>query len=470
MADDEKAKLYQQIVSRADEQRIVERMRLHGFWPADKPLPKDPPDEVRERQQVEAELAHLRREHSTVRDPEKALAQERIRRWQESKKRRADRKVQKLQEQVRRREAWKKTRDANIVHTGEGFSAGLQQKNSDAAALQARGLPVANDSPELANLIGIKLSTLRWLTYHRKGATVVHYHRYSISKKTGGLRYISAPKAALRQAQEWVLQNILSRLPVEPQAHGFVLERSVVSNALPHVNKNVVINLDLKDFFPSITFRRVKGLFRQVGYGEHVATVLALLCTEPPRVATELDGKVYHVALGQRVLPQGACTSPAITNLLCRRLDRRLAGLAKRHDFAYTRYADDLTFSGENGKAVGRLLRSVRSILTSEGFAEHPRKTKVMRRASRQEVTGLTVNVRPTVSRKEVRQLRAIIHNVARHGLESQNRSDHPDFEGHLRGRVQFVRMVDPQRGEPLLAALHRALGTSAGDGTANIS
>src|SRR5207247_6023375 len=126
---------------------------------------------------------------------------------------------------------------------------------------------------------------------------------------------------------------------------------------------------------------------------EHVATVLGLLCTEPPRVAAEVDGKVYHVALGERVLPQGACTSPAITNALCRRLDRRLAGLAKRHGFTYTRYADDLTFSGDNGRAVGRLLRSVRSILEAEGFTEDPRKTKGMRRAGRQEVTGVSGNV-----------------------------------------------------------------------------
>src|SRR5439155_13747971 len=105
-------------------------------------------------------------------------------------------------------------------------------------------------------------------------------------------------------------------------------------------------------------------------------------------------------ALGDRVLPQGACTSPAITNALCRRLDRRLRGLAARHGFAYTRYADDLTFSGDRPAAVGRLLKSVRTILEAEGLREHPRKTRVMRRGSRQGVTGVVVNARATVSRK----------------------------------------------------------------------
>ena len=156
------------------------------------------------------------------------------------------------------------------------------------------------------------------------------------------------PRPPWAAPSAWVFDEILRRLEPEPQAHGFVPGRSIVTNAASHTGKAVVCNLDLKDFFPSITFRRVKGLFRKLGYGEHVATLLALLCTEPPRVPVELDGKTYHVALGARVLPQGACTSPAITNALCRRLDRRLDGLARRHGFAYTRYADDLTFSGDN--------------------------------------------------------------------------------------------------------------------------
>src|SRR5262249_43341246 len=282
---------------------------------------------------------------------------------------------------------------ANLVNAGAGVSGGLQRTTSDAELLKRRGLPVLHTGREVAAAMGITLPSLRWLTYHRKSATLVHYHRYSIAKKTGGVRYISAPKPALAKAQRWVLEHVLARQEVEAPAHGFVPGRSIVTNAAPHAGRKIVINLDLKEFFPSITFRRVKGLFEKIGYSEHVATVFALLATEPPRLATELDGKVYHVALGQRVLPQGACTSPAITNALCRRLDRRLSGLTKKHGFAYTRYADDLTFSGENAKAVGKLLRSVRGIVQAEGFTEHPRKTRVMRRANRQEVTGVTVNV-----------------------------------------------------------------------------
>ncbi len=458
MAESDKAKLYREIVQGTDEKMLMERMRLHGFWAERQVLPEEPPQEAAERKRLEAEIAELRKTASLVKNPDKALAEERKRRWEESKKRRAANKAKHAQEQQQRREAYDAFRKENVVHVGAGYSGGLQNTTAAVLALTNRGLPVIHSSQDLAAQMGITLSSLRWLTYHRRGATVVHYHRFEISKKTGGVRCISAPKAALARAQRWVLDSILARLEVEPQAHGFVPGRSIVSNATPHAAKAVVVNLDVKEFFPSVTFRRVKGLFQALGYSEHVATVLALLCTEPPRVQAEVDGKVYYVALGQRVLPQGACTSPALTNALCRRLDRRLSALAARHGYAYTRYADDLTFSGDNGRAVGRLLRSVRSIVQAEGFTEHPRKTRVMRRANRQEVTGVTVNARPKVSRKEVRLLRAILHNAARDGLEAQNRAGRPNFAAYLRGRVEYVCMVDPKQAEVLRPALAKAL------------
>jgi len=454
MAQDEKAQLYRRIVQQNSAEQLLERMRIHGFWPKRAGLPQDPPAEAAERARLEAELEELRRTQSAVKNPEQALNAERKRRWEESKKRRAERKAQKQKEQKLRRDAYEVLKQTTIVHAGAEVSGRLQETVSDEAELQRRQLPVMHVAADLTKLLGITLSSLRWLTYHRRSATLVHYRRYEIAKKTGGVRCISAPKPALKKAQGWVLENILGKLAVEPQAHGFVPGRSIVTNALPHVQRAVVVNLDLKDFFPSITFRRVQGLFRKLGYSGHIATLLALLCTEPPRVPTELDGKVYQVALGQRVLPQGACTSPAITNALCRRLDRRLDALARRHGFGYTRYADDLTLSGDNTEMIGHVLRNVRYILKAEGFTLHPTKTRVMRRGSRQEVTGVTVNVRPAVSRQEVRTLRAILHNAAKHGLESQNREKRANFAAYLKGRIEFIRMVDPQRGKALRAAL----------------
>jgi retron-type reverse transcriptase len=464
MKDDEKARLYRQVTRFSSDSAVLRRMQALGFWPRGEGLPPDPPEERAERDRIEAELAELRNKHAQIKDPDAALAEERRRRWEASKARRAEAKARRLQQQQERRERWEFLRSSTLVHAGTGVSAGLQDDRSDVDALTRHGLPVLHRAGELADRIGIELGALRWLTYHRRSAAVVHYHRYEIAKKTGGVRCISAPKPALAWAQRWVFDHILKPLDPEPQAHGFVPGRSIVTNASPHAGKAVVVNLDLKDFFPSITFRRVKGLFRSLGYSEQLATVLALLCTEPPRVPATLDGKTYHVALGDRVLPQGACTSPSITNTLCRRLDRRLGGLARRHEFTYTRYADDLTFSGDHAAAVGRLLRSVRSILASEGLTEHPTKTRVMRRGGRQEVTGLTVNDRPNVSRRDLRTLRAILHNAALLGLESQNRDGHPDFAAHLRGRVEFACMVDPGRAPSYREALARAI---RGPGTA---
>ncbi|MGF1579018.1 MAG: reverse transcriptase family protein [Gemmataceae bacterium] len=459
MANNEKANLYRQIVTEADLATILERMQLHGFWPKDLGLPVDPQEEAAERQRIQNELRQLRDTYSVSKNWKKLLSDERKRRWQESKQRRAKAKEERLLRLQQRREEWEAFKSSTIVHAGVGVSAGLQHVQSDVEALSGRELPVMHSGADVAERLGMKLRALRWLTYHRRGATVVHYHRFSIAKKSGGVRFISAPKPALAHAQRWILENVLERLEVDSHAHGFVRARSIVSNATPHVGKEVVINLDLKNFFPSITFRRVQGLFRSLGYSDHVATVLGLLCTEPPRVGAEVDGKVYFVALGERVLPQGACTSPAITNALCRRLDRRLAGLARKHQFEYTRYADDLTFSGDEARVVGRLLKSTRSILEEEGFTEHPSKTRVMRRSRRQEVTGVTVNARPTISRKEYRQLKATLHNVAKNGLESQNREERPNFAGYLKGRVEFFCMVDPERATKLRSLLEQALG-----------
>lgn len=458
MADDEKAKLYKQIVRRTSDAFLLDRMRTHGFWPEKEPLPKDPPAEAAERAKIEAELEKLRHTSLAVKDPEKALAAEQKRRWEESKKRRKEAKEKREAEQKARSEAWAKVRKERVVHLGLGVSNGLEDTKSDTEKLLAKNLPVLHTSADVASMLGVSLPVLRWLTYHRRSVALVHYHRYGIPKKTGAIRNISAPKRSLSKAQTKVFTLLLNKVAPEHQAHGFVIGRSILTNAAPHAGRKVVINLDLRDFFPTITFRRVKGLFHKLGYSEHAATVLGLLCTEPARAKAELAGRVYHVALGERFLPQGACTSPAITNLLCRRLDKRLLGLAQKAGFSYTRYADDLTFSGDDTKEVGRLLRAVRKVIESEGFEEHAKKTRVMRRGRRQEVTGLVVNTRPTVPREEIRRLRAILHNAARSGLEAQNRENVPNFAAHLRGRVAFVEMVDKERGEKLRAALNRAL------------
>lgn len=250
----------------------------------------------------------------------------------------------------------------------------------------------------------------------------------------------AAPAAAVRKAPA-------------PAADAGTRARSIATNARPHVGAAIVVNMDLQDFFPSIAYPRVKGLLRALGYPEAVATVFALLATEPDVDEVELDGRRLFVATGPRRLPQGAPTSPAITNILCRRLDRRLAGLAASLGCAYTRYADDLTFSSPDKDAkIGSLLRAARGIVAHEGLTVHPKKTKVLRRYARQEVTGLVVNRQLSVPRKSLRNFRATLRQVELDGPAGKRWGHGPDVLQNLRGFAEFVRMVDPAKGEPLVA------------------
>src|SRR5262245_17215383 len=250
-----------------------------------------------------------------------------------------------------RREAWNAYRANHVVHLGDGVfwkdAAGPDKwdlANAEERAAENE-LPPLDSPQQLADALGLTLSRLRWLAYHRDAATHVHYTRFVIPKRGGGERAIWAPMPQLKAAQHWILRNVAEKLPVHGAVHGFLPGRSTLSNAAAHTDPRIVLKMDVKDFFPTVTLVRVKGIFRKAGYREQVATLLALLCTESPREVVELDGKTYYVSLGPRCLPQGAPTSPALTNTLCLRLDRRLSGLAARLGWRYTRYADDLTFS-----------------------------------------------------------------------------------------------------------------------------
>jgi retron-type reverse transcriptase len=309
----------------------------------------------------------------------------------------------------------------------------------------------------------LTIPRLRWLAFHSEAATRTHYVRFTIPKRSGGHRNLFAPHKELASAQEWILRNILDNVATHPAAHGFVKTRSTVTNAAPHVDQDVVVNADLIDFFPTITFPRVLGIFKQLGYSPAAATILALLCTESPRRVADYAGKTFHVATGPRTLPQGACTSPALSNLAARRLDARLNGIAGKLGYQYTRYADDLTFScrcaerdaGESpATKIGYLLARLRHIAQDEGFAVNEKKTRVLKRAARQEVTGVVVNKRPGVPRDLYKRLRAILHRAGHEGLAAQNRQNLPHFEAWLKGMIAYVTMVNARQGQALADAL----------------
>jgi retron-type reverse transcriptase len=374
---------------------------------------------------------------------------------------RAQRKAEAAARRQQRAEDITRRRHHDIVFLGRGVSGGLADRRANVEKLQAAQLPVLATPADVAQALGLTIPRLRWLAFHSEASAVTHYVRFTVPKKSGGVRELAAPHHDLATAQRWILINILEHLPLHDAAHGFVRTRGTMSNAVPHVRRATVNNLDLKDFFPSITFPRVKGIFQGLGYSPAVATVLALLCTECPRRKVDYAGRTLHVATGPRALPQGACTSPALSNLLARRLDARLAGLARKLDFTYTRYADDLTFSGDAAAAAktGYLLTRIRHLIADERLTVNEQKTRVQRPGAQQTVTGIVVNQRPNVPRTTVRRLRAILHDARHHGLDAANREGRENFVDWLGGMIAYVSMVNPGRGRELREEFDRVTG-----------
>jgi RNA-directed DNA polymerase len=452
--------LYDRIRETSKDEVILEDMIRLGFWPAQGSIPHDPADEIRRRADLERQIAALRTEQARLHNVEAMKIEMRRLRLEESRRKQRETKERRERERLARAAAWRETKKSGIVFLGPGVSGGLTKGTpANEEKLRAFGLPILKTAADVARAIGIDVGTLRFLAYSRKASHKTHYVRFQIPKKTGGMRLISAPMPRLKRAQRFLLDAILAKLPIDEAAHGFAKDRSIVTNARPHIGSSTIVNLDLKDFFPTLTFRRIKGLFEGIGYGEEAATIFALLTSEPDVEEVELDGLTYFVAKGGRKLPQGSPASPAITNLVCRRLDKRLAGNAKKLGFAYTRYADDLTFSflgGANAKpapeAVGRLLRRTRWILKQEGFAEHDKKTRVLRRGRRQEVTGVVVNDKPSIERDVLRRFRALLFQIEKDGPAGKtwgNRTGErllPSIVGY----ASYVAMVDPVRGKPL--------------------
>jgi retron-type reverse transcriptase len=300
--------------------------------------------------------------------------------------------------------------------------------------------------------MGLSLAQLRFLAYHRKVSKTSHYHHFYIPKKSGGQRLISAPKKNLKKVQKWILENILYKIQNQDVVHGFVPKHSIKTNALPHLQKEVVINIDLKDFFPSISYKRVKGLFQKLGYSEQIATIFTLLCTHFEVDKVNVDGVAYYVQKTERFLPQGSPASPAITNLIAHTLDLRLQGLAKKYDFTYTRYADDLTFSSNtiNEKSIKTLMSFVQSIVNEEDFTIHPDKTHIMRRGSQKKVTGVVVNEKLNVDRAILHKFRALLHQIEKTGWEGKSWGNSSNLWMSMTGFVSYVMMVNPEKGNRL--------------------
>jgi hypothetical protein len=330
---------------------------------------------------------------------------------------------------------------AGTLRTG---SRALRALATDAAQLERLGLPVWQDEAALAAALQLEVGALRHLSIHSALERTPHYVTFAVPKRTGGERLIMAPKTRLKAVQRRLNALLVDKLPASESAHGFRPGRSVRSNAAPHVRQRVVLRLDLKDFFPSIHFGRVRGMLLAFGYGYPVASTLAALMTEAPRQPVVIDGVTLYPPVGPRACPQGAPTSPGLSNAVVVRMDRRLAGLARRFGFAYTRYADDLTFSGPQIDAAHALRLLAGRIVRSEGFELNAAKTRVMRSGARQAVTGVVVNEVLGLSRQERRLFRAALH---------RQRTQEGERDARLEGKIAYVRMLNPAQADQLMAA-----------------
>lgn len=330
----------------------------------------------------------------------------------------------------------------------------------------ARGwrLPAIESAGALAEWFNLDDGDLEWFAdlyglAHRESPQLCHYH-YRVLNKRFGLRLIEAPKSRMKELQRQILSEILEKIPSHSAVHGFTRGRSIKSCIGLHTGKRVILRMDLQDFFPSFAARRIQTIFRTFGYPESVADRLGGICTTvAPRTIWSRDRFDPSVPWSERQqardlycrphLPQGAPTSPALANICFYRTDCRLSGLARACDAEYTRYADDLTFSGgrEFERNIQRFSIHVAAILLKEGFHVNHRKTRIMRQGVRQHILGLVANHHPNVIRSDFDLLKATLTNCARLGPEGQNREAHPKFREHLEGRVGFVETINATKG-----------------------
>ena len=304
---------------------------------------------------------------------------------------------------------------------------------SYAQVLKDNGYPIIFDVKHFALLIGVNPKEI--YSYYLFPEEL--YKTIKIPKKKGGLREITAPSENLKYIQRWILYNILYRASVDNNVNGFIKNKSIVDNAKEHVGKECVMNLDIKDFFPSITYIQIYNLFIKFGYTRHLSMVFTGLCTY------------------KNILPQGAPTSPFISNLICKRLDSRLDHLAKKVDATYSRYADDITFSGN--KNITKYLSLIKRVITDEKFKVNEKKVRVQFKYHQQMVTGIVVNEKLSVPTKTKKYIRQQIYFSKKFGVKDNLRKQNinkTNYREHLYGLAYFIKMVESDYGNELLRDL----------------
>ena len=337
---------------------------------------------------------------------------------------------------------------------------------------RAPRVPQIDTLAHLSSMLHVNSGELEWFAdprhWNRNAGPRLRHYRHAWLQRPGRVpRLLEIPAPRMRSIQRTVLQELLYPLEIHDAAHGFVPGRGAVSGAALHTGEELVLNLDLVSFFARVTAGQVFGALRSAGYTEPVAHRLVGICTHivPPAILSTMPSGgnpeqrfALRQALSAPHLPQGCPTSPMLANLALHRLDGRLTGLAAAFDGTYTRYADDLTFSG-GGKLArnpGYFIQIATQIIQDTGHALNTHKSRVRNASQRQSVTSVVVNEHTNVSRSEFDQIKATIHNCKVYGPDSQNREEHADFRAYLAGRIAWISSVNQHRGARLLEDFQR--------------
>ena len=250
-----------------------------------------------------------------------------------------------------------------------------------------------------------------------------NYYRFKIPKKSGGSRIIDAPSKELKLVQNIINYALSHFFEVHDATHGFIKSRGIKTNAEVHVGSVFILNIDLKDFFPSVSITRIENRLEDLGFSTISARLIGILCTKNNK------------------LPQGSPASPLITNIVSTRLDKRLECFALARGCKYSRYVDDITFSSMNYVFNARFEKTLSKIIENEGFRLNISKTRILTKSDRQEVTGVIVNEKINVNRKFVRKVRAMIHTLSKEGIYEDRNKLKPLVMSTL-GSLYFIRQI----------------------------
>jgi hypothetical protein len=413
---------------------IVEKMKKMGLWP--RQLNQPDPQTVQRIYRLEEDILERTKELSLPDDnPEGRLDNERINYHVESRKKR-----EKVDE--KRKVGWVKFNKSNFTHLGKGVSNFLNLKETDIKLLEEHNLPIITDANTLSKLIKLPIKNIKWMAYHRRTSRTNHYVDFKIAKKSGGYRNISRPKPILKSVQLVIKNTLLDKIPMGEHIFGFRKGISIFDHALVHCGAKVIINFDLKDFFPSISFNQVRKAFMKLGYSGEISTVLSLLTTKQSSKRVEIDNKTYFTYSSNRYLPQGASTSPIISNLIAEKLDSQLLRRSESFGFKYTRYADDLSFSSRVDKPnIKGMIYMINKTVELHGYKINKNKTNVLFDNNSQNITGLIINSgQPKIPRVWRRKLRAAIHNF------SGGKDQDPSELVRILSSVNYLKTTHPYK------------------------